>query len=467
MKIMRRVDWVSFAIVAGLLLGSAGSIVILGTAESARADSAHAGYDYAQASVSYARAAQLLPWRTDLWEKAAFAAFRIIHLDDALSHLNHTNEHSEEGWVVLGQVYLQKDQLALAVQAFQNGLEAYPSSAFLYEELAFTHHLQQAWDLERRVRQEQVQRFPENGFAHYDYALVLSLVDTHAALAELAIAKPLAPTLNDAIETMRTTLNIAAIQTDEANKLVTIGRGLGLVQHWELARDAFQQATEADKTHAEAWAWLGEAEQQLGQDGSAALDQAIALNKESAIVRGLRGLQWSRQGDYDRMLAEYSLAARLEPENPAWQAAMGEAHLKLGDLAAAIGFYKRATELAPQESQYWRLLAMTCAENGAAVEEVALPAAQKAAELAPNDPAAWDALGFTYYASGRYASAEASLKTAIELDVNYYAAYIHLAMNYLTQGNNPAAYDVLIYVRDHDTAGYAERAKEMLQQYFP
>jgi Flp pilus assembly protein TadD len=295
-----------------------------------------------------------------------------------------------------------------------------------------------------------------------------SILDPERALAELTLASSLNPQLDPAVQTMRSALNIADTQTDESQKLVTIGRALGLVQDWPLAYAAFQKATQINANNAEAWAWFGEAAQQVGADGSAALDQAVALDDASAVVRGLRGLHWSRTGDYDRMFAEYSLAARLEPNNPAWQAAMGDANVKRGDLAAAIGNYKQAAELAPQNASYWILLAMTCAQNGAAIEELGLPAAQKAVELAPRDPAAWDILGFTYYSSGRYASAEDTLKKAIDLDAAYYSAYLHLAMNYLAQGNPSAAYDELIYVRDHDAAGSnGVQAEQLLTQYFP
>lgn len=467
MKNMRRVDWVSFAIVSGLLLGSVGAVGFLGNAEAQRAQRAMEAQQYVQAFVSYARAAQLLPWRADLREKAGVAAGMHGEYDAALSYLNEVPELSERGWIVLAYAHAQKGNLPAALIAYQDGLREFPSSASLYAGLGTLYRMQKDWANEKKALESQLVYDEENVHALYRLGLLASVLDPEHALEYLTHASTLNPELEPAAQTLRSALNIASTQTDESQKLVTVGRALGLLQEWPLALSVFQQAVTVNAGNAEAWAWLGEAQQQTGMDGSAALDQAIALDKQSAIVRALRGLQWSRKGEYDRMLAEYSLAARLEPQNPAWQAAMGEAHLKLGDLAAALGDYTRATELAPQESQYWRLLAMTCAENGVAMEGVGLPAAQKAVELAPDDAAAWDVLGFAYFSSGRYANAEESLKTAIELDVNYYAAYIHLALNYLTQGNNPAAFDTLIYVRDHDAGVYGERAKQLLAQYFP
>ena len=114
-----------------------------------------------------------------------------------------------------------------------------------------------------------------------------------------------------------------------------IGRGLGLLNEWPLAAEAFRQAVNADGENAEAWAWLGEAEQQLGRDGRAELDNALSLGRTNPIVRSLRGLYWMRQGRADQALAEYLLAAEYDPGNPAWQISIGEAYVQRGDLQSA------------------------------------------------------------------------------------------------------------------------------------
>ena len=96
-----------------------------------------------------------------------------------------------------------------------------------------------------------------------------------------------------------------------------------------------------------------------------------------------------------------------------------------------------------------------------------MPAAQQAYVLSPNDPASLDALGYTYLSTGRYASAELAFSQAIEISAQYYPAHIHLAMNYLAQGNRAAAFNSLTYVRDAEGAGvYAEAARQLLDKYF-
>lgn len=454
--------------VAGMLLGSTLAVYGLGTSEARRAEGAWTAKDYQNASISYARAAQLLPHRADLWDRAGISAGVDGEYATAIEYLGNTSTHSQEGWAVLAFAYMQTGDMPAALRVYQDGLKAYPSSATLYGGLAHYYRTQKDWDGERDALQNQIRLQDGDAYAHYRLGLLLSFHAPEEALKALTTAASLDPGLGPSIDTLRSAMNIADTQTDSSQKRVTVGRAIALLGEWDLAATIFAQAVTLDADNAEAWAWLGEAEQQTGGDGSAALDRAISIDSESAVIRGLRGLHWSRVGNYDRMFAEYSLAARLEPNNPAWQAAMGDANLKRGDLAAAIGNYKAATDLAPEDASYWTLLAMTCAQNGVAIEEQALPAAQKAAELAPQDPAAWDALGFTYYSSGRYANAEESLKKAIALDVHFYSAYLHLAMNYLAQGNRAAAQEMLIYVRDHDPNGIdGTRAGELLSQYFP
>ena len=198
------------------------------------------------------------------------------------------------------------------------------------------------------------------------------------------------------------------------------------------------------------------------------LDRALTLDHKSIIVRALRGLHWNRLGKYEQMRAEYALAAEFDPTNPAWQASLGDAYLKLGDLASALAAYQKAAELAPTDPTYWRLLANFCAENGVHVEDIGLPAAQNAAQLAPNDPFTLDALGWSYLSSGRYANAEQILLDVIARYPNYFPAYIHLAMTHLAQGNRAAAFNQLTYVRDADAGDlYSAQADAMLKQYFP
>jgi len=466
MVVMRNNKLVIFAIALLLIFALLAPILITGYVQIRKAEAARKANDHETAMESYSRAAELLPWRTDLWEQAGLSASEQENYPKAITLLERAPELSERGWLALGYSYYITGDLGSAQAAFEKGISRY-SSASSYAGLALIHRTQKDWLAERVALESQLQ-LQEDVYAHYRLGLLLAVFAPEQALPELMLASSQDPQFDPAVQTLRAALKDAATVPNSSRQMVTIGRALALVQEWDLSLAAFGKAIELNAEDAEAWAWLGEAQQQTGQAGRAALDRAVSLDHTSVTVRALRGLYWNRQGKYDQMLAEYLLAARYEPENPAWRASIGDAHVKLGDLVSALNAYQYATELAPEESTYWRLLAVFCAENGVRVEDVGLPAAQKAVELAPADPLALDALGFSYFSSARFANAEQTLRSVIELAPEYFPAHIHLAMNYLAQGNRPAAFNELTYVRDADKGGRnGQFAEQLLEQYFP
>jgi tetratricopeptide (TPR) repeat protein len=263
-------------------------------------------------------------------------------------------------------------------------------------------------------------------------------------------------------------LDAAEREPDHARQFVIIGRGLGLVEEWGVASEAFEHAVHIDAKNAEAWAWLGEARQHQGQDGGLELDKALSLDPGDAIVHALRGLYWKRQGNYSKELAEYQLSAQIEPENPAWQISIGEGYTLNGDLVSALTAYQRATILAPADAEYWRLLAVFCANNDVQVVDIGLPAAQKAAELAPADPQVLDALGLSYLNAGYLYNAEQNLLKAVKVAPEYAQAHIHLAEAYLQKGDRSSAFNEMILARQLDMNGSTgQLAEQLLMQYFP
>ena len=304
--------------------------------------------------------------------------------------------------------------------------------------------------------------------ARYRLGLLLSISEPDRALGEFLLASSLDPEYDSAVETMRTALNVASLETDKARRLVIIGRGLGLLNEWPLAADAFRQAVAADGENAEAWAWLGEAEQQLGRDGRAELDNALSLGRTNPIVRSLRGLYWTRQGRADQALAEYLLAAEYDPGNPAWQISIGEAYVQRGDLQSAQASYLRATEIAPTDATYWRLLATFSAQYNVQIEDVGLPAAQMAVELSGEDPLALDMLGWTLALLERYEEAQDALEHALSLDPELAQGHLHLGIVALQTDDWQAAHEHLQQARDLDADGpVGEQAQVLLNQYFP
>ncbi|MFZ5820903.1 MAG: tetratricopeptide repeat protein [Chloroflexota bacterium] len=445
---------------------------LTGYVELKNADLAQAEGDFFSAASSYARAARFLPWRADLWEKAAAASFLADRPEPALALYETARQRgslSAGGWELYGLAHWQDGNLQAAQEIWLGGLQAYPSHAAFYRRLGAVYFEQGDWPAERDALEHWIALGGgPDAAAHYRLALLSSVDEPDRALGEFLLAASLDEQYDSAVETMRTALNLAALETDESKKLVVIGRGLGLVNEWALAEDAFRQAVDADGENAEAWAWLGEAGQQLGRDGRAALDQALSLGSANPIVHSLRGLYWMRQGQPEQALAEYQGAAERDPGNPLWQVSMAEAYAGLGDLPPALEAYLRAVEMAPGDENYWRLLAVFCVRYGVQVDETGLPAARQAATLAPDDPQALDALGWTLLSLGRVDEARYHLARALALAPDFALAHLHLGMAALQSGDRTAAYQRLLRARDLDPGGaVGEQAQALLEQYFP
>ncbi len=446
--------------------------VLTGNSNLKQAESAWDSGDFSDAAAHYERSAPFLPWRQDLWEQAAMANSFAGDFDTAISlfeKVGHGGIISAEGWDLLGQSYWLTDDHESAIASWNAGLKAYPSYANLYDRLSTAYYEQGNLSAEQGALEKWVSTGGEtDAAAHYRLGLLLSTSDPDRAQGEFRLASSLDDNFYSAAETMITALALASLEVEKSIQMVLVGRGLGLVNEWSLAAGAYRQAVAADEENAEAWAWLGEAEQQLGGGGRAELDKALALGRENPIVRSLRGVYWMRQNRPQQALAEYLLAAEYDPDNPAWRISIGEAYAQNGDLQAALGAYLRATEISPTDATVWRLLANFCAQYNMQIEDVGLPAARMAVELSGEDSLALDTLGWTLTLLERYDEAQNVLEHALSLDPGLAQAHLHLGIVAFQLDDWEVALDHFQQARDLDVGGPAgEQAQLLLNQYFP
>ena len=423
---------------------------------------------YREVAEHYRNAAQRIPWRADLYELSGHAYYHAkdyVQADAVYQKAFYYHAFSPEGWVAWGDVnYLNKDP-ERATEIWEQALDQKNPSDQLYSRLADIYRSNGEFSKAADYLQKYVSIHSEDASSHYRLGLLLTLSDPNKALSELLSASRLDPELDPVVQTLRTTLNLASIHDSASARLVVIGRGLGLIQEWSLAHAAFEEAVKTDPKNAEAWAWLGEANQQMGlsEDGGAELDRALDLNPDLPTVHGLRGLYFERAGSFRQALAEFQAAAALEPENPAWFVSLGESYSKLGDLIQAMNSYQMATTLAPEDASYWRLLAIFCAQNNVNVNDVGVPAAQKAVVLAKDDATSLDVLGWLLIMDSRDKEAERILTHALELDPQNASAHLHLGVLYLQTDHRASAYDHLVKSRDLGSSD----AEMILKQYFP
>ncbi len=309
---------------------------------------------------------------------------------------------------------------------------------------------------------------PENSAAHYALGLLLTATTPDKALPELMQAVNLNPDLDIPVQSLRNALNTAFLSDDLAYQFVVSGRALGALGEWDLAIEAFHNAIMERLNYAEAWAWLGEAEQQQGLDGKFEIDQALVYEPESAMVQGLYGMYLQRLGQPNTALAAFQKAADLEPSNPGWQMALGSAAEQIGDLVAAYGYYVQAVELAPEDASTWRALVTFSVTNDVDVEVTGLPAVRKLIDLAPTDWRSYDLAGQAEFLLEDYTTAKTYLQKAILMSPTQASPALHLGMVYLQTIDRISAYTYLNLARTLDPDGlYGWQAGRLLEQYFP
>jgi tetratricopeptide (TPR) repeat protein len=425
--------------------------------------------DYAAAAHLLESGAQLMPWRSELWERAGSAALQADELPDAVRLLQIAARRgalSARGWADLGSAMWSQGDRSAALSAWKSGASENPDDPPLLDRLAGADHALQEYAAEQTILEHRL-RIQSTSDAHYRLGLVLVLTDKRRALQELTSAALLDREYEPAVTTLQAALRAAVNAVDESSGRVLAGRGLGLVEEWGLALQEFTLAAEADPNNAEALAWRGEARQHLDQDGRSDLDRALALAPDDSLVLLLRGLYWRRQGNSAQAVDEYRAAATLAPSDPALQALLGDAYAASGDLVSALGAYEDAARLAPNDAGSWKALARFCADNGVHVLDVGLPAAQKAAELAPQDPQILDALGWSYAQAGYLHKAEETLRKSLD-ELPTALTHLHLAQVYLRAGDQANAFDQLQKTVQLDGGGAAgNMANQLLLQYFP
>ena len=443
-------------------------VLLSADAELRRGEAALAAGRSRDAAADFEHAARILFWRVDLWERAGRAAFAGGDFEQAIRLLESSPTLSVDGWKELGEAYYQLDRFEESANAYQRGLKIHGPSAPLYRGLALAFNAQKDLESEASALQNYVALMDTEAAAYYRLGMLLSIFDPDHALTELKAASKLNADYDPAVETMRSTLNLASLEKDDAHRLVVIGRGLGLVQEWPLAREAFQRAAAADAKYAEAWAWLGEAKQHLGQGGLDELKRAETLDPFSANIRALFGLYWKRAEEPMQALAEFQWAVIIDPQNPAFQAALGDAYVQTSNLPPALAAYQRATELAPKDATYWRLLAGFCAQYTYQVAEVGVPAAQKVLMLIPEEAASYDLLGWMYLMANVPDLAEGNFLRALSLDPYFAPAHLHLGELYLQLGKMDSAREHLVQAQTLDPQGEdGALAAHLLSQYFP
>ena len=431
--------------------------------------------DRARANGDPAQAGQLLAsvavQRPELWEQAGQDAFQAGEFQTALVYLQNAQTAdtlSGAGYLMVGDIFYQLGETTAALSAWETALAR--GAPVLEARLRFLEVHRAAQDYPAAIEDLQaiVALAPNDAQAKYELGLMLASREPEAALAFLVQAVELDENLAEAVRQMREGLRPSRETDDPAFTLLNVGRALAYLGEWALAAEAFAQAVQENPDYAEAWAFWGEAKEQMGQNGLAELDMALDLNPASLAANLLYALYHKRHGNLELALIYLHAAAALDPENPAIQVEIGSTLNEMGDFNTALEYYQKAVELAPQDARFLHLLAQFSFQNNTLVEEVGLEAARNALLLNVDDPVALDLMGYGYYLLGNQPLAQRFLFRALELTPEDPRPWFHLGLVSLALGENQRAYESLARAVDLDPASpVAEQAMRVLARYFP
>ncbi len=419
-----------------------------------------------------ARIASNYPWKVGFWEIAGKGAVHIRDYPLAIAYLETASDRdglSAPGWIALGDSYEQLGNLEDALVAWEEALvldgpafELLRRQYEVYRKMGDMAGMVQAL---QSIGEQQ----PLDAQAQYELGLMLAVHDPQLAIVRLEQAAE----QDSAIEPkarmlVRTIRRSSVIAEDPAYRFLEIGRALATLEEWELARRAFELSTLHNPDFAEAWAYLGESDQQLGKGGLAALQKAYRLDPESVAVNSLFALHWARQGRFEFALGYIQTAANAASENPVLQAQLASTLAGLGQVQDAIEVFHRAVALAPNEAVYWRLMAAFSIENDIQIQEVGLPAARMALSLNESDAAALDLIGHAYLVQENTLLAQRFLERALSADPNYAPAHLHIGLVFLSLGESSRARQSLeTAIELAPDSVVADRAGQILDQFFP
>ena len=404
------------------------------------------------------RLAALEPWRAEVHERLGIAFWKSGDSHEASDELQVARSQGELS--LSGAITLAKTMTSLgdnrAAEAWLDVLQYpdLPEDVFqsMVNTLRKTGTIQQFTEASAAWQNA----YPLSESARQVYAACLSVQQPDHATDLLQAGQPLPPR----VKTLLSALNELAGTDDLAHGWLVVGQALSSLNEWKLAAEAFQFSINANPDYSEAWALLGEAREQTGQDGGSALQQAYALEPESTVTLGLLGLRERRQGNPGVALNYLHKAARLEPQKAIWQLELAAVYESLGNLPEAQGFLASAAQLEPGSSLVWQTIAAFSLRNRADVEQMGLAAARQAVALAPQDPLTNETMGHVMAYLEDYHTARRYFEQAIIYDPQNARLYYDLGTLFVHLKDFEAARESLVRAIQLDYDGQVQSAAQ-------
>jgi tetratricopeptide (TPR) repeat protein len=434
--------------------------------------------DYLNASKDLANITSYYSWRNELNVEAARYAFKAGDPKATIQYLDRpgTIAHlTSDDLILLGDAYYQGGNLSKAEAIWKDVTEQVDSNQ-AYKRLMDLYLQQKDYASAVNCMQKLLSINPADIQLYYRIGLLYAATDPLKALPFLAQAAEIDTIIASAARALQDKIRTANLFDQPTYILLASGRQLANMGEWVYAAEAFKRATDLNPDYSDAWAFLGEARQQITKQetgsvsdaGLSELQLALQLDGKSILANTYMGLYWERQQDYSQAQTYLEKAIAVNPADPYLFSELGNILSKAGDLPAAQSAYEEAIKLTPQDPLFYRLLAQFALENQIQIHELALPAARQAIILNPHDSNSLDVMSQVMLILGDYHSAERYSLEALQYDAGFAPAYLHLGSAYLYLGKPDLAYQWLGAAKNVDPNSWvAAQASRMLDYYFP
>jgi tetratricopeptide (TPR) repeat protein len=228
----------------------------------------------------------------------------------------------------------------------------------------------------------------------------------------------------------------------------------------EKAIDFFTQAI-AKKPTANDYRGRGSAHAVTGQYDKALADytEAIRLNPKDVDAFCNRGLTYEKKGQYNKAIADHTEAIRLDPKLAAAYCGRAGAYARKESYDSALTDLNKAIELNPKDADTFCARGFTYEKKGD--RDKAIADYTEAIRLNPKDAEAFAYRGDAWLAKNDYDKAIADLSQAIRLDPKNVALFYDRATAYRERGDYDKAitdYTEAIRLDPKDASEYRNRA---------
>jgi tetratricopeptide (TPR) repeat protein len=421
--------------------------------------------------------ANYFPWRSELNVEAAHYALHAGDAKSAIQFFEHPGMAaylSTDDLILLGDAYKQSGNTSKAESIWKDVTEGGESTQ-AYQRLAELSLEQNDYASAISWLQKLLSINPSDSKLYYQIGLLYAVTEPLKALPFLAQAAEIDLASATEAKDLHDKIRTANLFDQPAYILLASGRQLANMGKWGYAAEAFRRATELNPDYTDAWAFLGEARQQISKqetgattdEGLSELQRALQLDADSVLANTFMGLYWERQQDYPQAQQYLEHAIEMNPDDPYLYSELGNIISKAGDLPAAQAAYESAIQLTPQDPLFYRLLAGFAMENQIQIRELALPAARQAVLLNPHDPDSLDVMAQVMLMLQDYYSAERYSLDALQTDPGFAPAYLHLGTAYFYLGEPDLAYQWLGRAKNVGSESWvAAQASRMLDYYF-